>query len=128
MIFNCKFYFRLNNCIFSETGQRMPTSPIATAPSPTSPPPLASSPPNINKYAKTKLQIRLKNGSALTETFDAKEPLSAVRLYIQVQQNDSTTPFNLMTSFPKKIFSDDDYQTPLEALGLVPSAVIIVTK
>lgn len=63
----------------------------------------------------------------MTETFDAKEPLSAVRLYIQLQQNDST-PFNLMTSFPKKIYADDDYQTPLEALGLVPSAVIIVTK
>ena len=33
-----------------------------------------------------------------------------------------------MTSFPKRIFADEDYENSLENLGLTPSAVLIVTK
>lgn len=79
-------------------------------------------------YTEAKLQIRLTNGSALTYTFGAKEPLSAVRLYVEMNRTDEQGPFSLMTSFPRKVFSDDDYDKPLDVLGLAPSAVIIVTK
>lgn len=64
----------------------------------------------------------------MTESFDVKESLSAVRLYIQLKMGESDAPFALMTSFPRKIFTDEDYEKPLDALGLVPSAVVIVTK
>ena len=37
-------------------------------------------------------------------------------------------PFRLMTNFPKKVFNDEDYENTLENLGLVPSAVLMVTK
>jgi hypothetical protein len=33
-----------------------------------------------------------------------------------------------MTNFPKKVFSDDDYDKPLNMLGLVPAAAVIVMK
>ncbi|KAL1429801.1 hypothetical protein MTO96_015665 [Rhipicephalus appendiculatus] len=33
-----------------------------------------------------------------------------------------------MTSFPRKVFTEEDYGKPLNALGLVPSAVIILSK
>ena len=33
-----------------------------------------------------------------------------------------------MTNFPKKVFSDEEYENSLENLGLVPSAVLMVTK
>lgn len=79
-------------------------------------------------YTEAKLQIRLTNGSALTYTFGAKEPLSAVRLYVEMNRTDDPGPFSLMTSFPRRVFSAEDYDKPLDVLGLVPSAVIIVSK
>lgn len=77
---------------------------------------VVSSKPAIN-YSEVKLQIRLTNGSALTQTFKAKEPLSAVRLYVEMNRNDGEGPFNLMTNFPKKVFAFDDYDMPLDKLG-----------
>lgn len=63
------------------------------------------------------LQIRLTNGQALTQTFSAKEPLAAVRVYIETNRTDGSGPFSLMTNFPKKIFQGDDFEKPLDVLG-----------
>lgn len=57
------------------------------------------------------------NGSALTQTFSSKEQLSAVRLYVEMNRTDGDQPFSLMTSFPRKIFSTEDYEKPLDVLG-----------
>lgn len=100
-------------------------------------------------------QIRLTNGQALTQTFGCKEQLSAVRLYIEMNRTDGSGGFNLMTTFPRKVFTEEDYEKPLNILGqyeiyllhnhisinrygyffkyrsfvgLVPTAVIIVQK
>ncbi|XP_018574068.1 UBX domain-containing protein 1 [Anoplophora glabripennis] len=81
-----------------------------------------------NSYSEVKLQIRLPNGSALTQTFGAKEPLSAVRLYVEMNRQDADGPFNLMTNFPRKVFISDDYDKPLETLGLAPTATLFVQK
>lgn len=67
------------------------------------------------------------NGSTLMETFDVKEQLSAVRLFVQINQG-IDEPFGLMTNFPRKVYTDEDFEKPLETLGLAPSAVLIVTK
>ncbi|XP_031833188.1 UBX domain-containing protein 1 [Nomia melanderi] len=93
-------------------------------------PPVPSSSTTLPRkdYSETKLQIRLTNGQTLMQTFGSKEQLSAVRLYIEMNRTDDTGPFSLMTNFPKKIFTEDDYDTPLDVLGLVPSSVIIVKK
>ncbi|XP_003689954.1 UBX domain-containing protein 1 [Apis florea] len=80
------------------------------------------------EYNDTKLQIRLTNGQVLTQNFGSKEKLSAVRLFVELNRTDTPGPFNLMTNFPKKIFTEDDYEAPLNALGLTPSAVLIVQK
>lgn len=96
-------------------------SSTTTASSPTG----VKSPPR--EYTETRIQVRLQDGSTLASEFNVKEPLSAVRVFIQVKTG-IETPFALMTSFPRKIFADDDYEKPLEVLGLVPSAVIIMTK
>lgn len=79
-------------------------------------------------YSETKLQIRLTNGKTLTQSFGSKEQLSAVRLFVEMNRTDGCEPFNLMTNFPKKVFTEEDYDVPLDVLGLVPSAVIIVQK
>lgn len=69
-------------------------------------------------YSEAKLQIRLPNGTTLSQTFGAKEPLSAVRLYIQMNRGDAEGAFNIMTNFPKKVFGSEDYDKPLESLGM----------
>ena len=69
-----------------------------------------------------------------------------VRLYVQMNRTDGGAgDVKLMTNFPKKVqwhlntsvleypdwfqvFGDEDYDNTLENLGLVPSAVLIVTK
>lgn len=80
-------------------------------------------------YNEARLQIRQSNGQPLVHTFGAKEPLSAVRLYVQMNRSDGGVgEVKLMTNFPKKIFNEDDYDNTLENLGLTPSAVLIVTK
>lgn len=68
------------------------------------------------------------DGSTLVETFDAKEQLAAVRLFVQLKLGSGSAPFGLMTSFPRKVFDGEDFDNSLEKLGLVPSAVLIVTK
>lgn len=98
-----------------------PAAPVVAAP------PVSAAAPK-KEYNETKLQIRLTNGQLMTQTFCCKEQLSAVRLYVELNRTDGAEPFTLMTNFPKKVFSDSDFDAPLEALGLVPTAVIIVQK
>lgn len=92
------------------------------------PSPVGTTSNTPKNYKTTRIQVRLLNGSTLTETFEAKEQLAAIRLFIQLKTGETATPFGLMTNFPKKVFSDQDYEKPLEELGLVPSAVLIVTR
>lgn len=110
------------------TGKPTVTSTVAPTP-PTAPATMSadSSPKTPKTYTNTRIQVRLQNGSTLVETFDVKEPLSAVRLFVQLKQG-TDNPFALMTTFPRRNFCDEDYEKPLDVLGLVPSAVLIVTK
>ncbi|GAB6018426.1 hypothetical protein CHUAL_000136 [Chamberlinius hualienensis] len=107
-----------------------PSNVSVVAPAPIEPP----NPPSVvssaekKEYTRTKLQVRLTNGSTLSNSFGIKESLSAVRLYIEMHRTDGQSAFNLMTSFPRKVFTDEDMEKPLFELGLVPSAVLILTK
>lgn len=64
-----------------------------------------------------RLQIRLTNGKTLQRTFGAKEPLSAVRVYVELNRTDGEGPFTLMIPFPRKVFQLEDYEKPLDILG-----------
>jgi len=95
------------------------------------PAPAATAVPAVKKdYTETRIQIRQSSGQPIVHTFGIKEQLAAVRLFVQMNRTDGVTggPIKLMTNFPKKIFSEDDYDNTLENLGLVPSAVIIIAK
>ncbi|XP_013788689.2 UBX domain-containing protein 1-B-like [Limulus polyphemus] len=102
--------------------------PAVAAPSPPSQPVQEVSIPKGVRYSQHRLQIRLTNGQTLTNSFGASEALAAVRLYIELNRTDGGLPFSLMTTFPRKVFTEEDMQKPLKALGLVPSAVLTVTK
>lgn len=81
-------------------------------------------------YKQTRIQIRLPNGTTLTETFEKNEQLAAVRLFVHLKQGDETrtSTFGMMTTFPRKVFNEEHFEMTLEQLGLVPSATIMVTK
>ncbi|CAK1600659.1 unnamed protein product [Parnassius mnemosyne] len=104
----------------------------APAPAPAAAPPAAPAAPAgpAVAYEQARIQLRLPDGNSLAHTFGAKEQLAAVRLYLQMhaQEFAQQDNFKLMTTFPKKVFTSDDYEKPLESLGLVPSAVIIVSR
>jgi len=103
-------------------GKKPDSAPVAAAAP-------AAAPAPKKDYTETRVQVRLPSGAPLVHAFGVKEPLSAVRLYVQMNRTDGGTgEVKLMTSFPKKVFGDEDYDNTLENLGLVPSAVLIVTK
>ncbi|XP_050085431.1 UBX domain-containing protein 1-A [Anopheles aquasalis] len=106
------------------------TTSSATATSPTAAATVASppKPAETKSYTTAKIAIRMMDGSQLVQTFQASEQLAAVRLFVQLKLGAIDTPFGLMTNFPKKVFTDEEYDMPLDKLGLVPNAVLIVTK
>lgn len=76
-------------------------------------------------YNDAKLQMRLPGNIKIVHTFSAKESLSAVRLYMELNSNGALTqPFSISTTYPHKVFSEDDMEKSLQTLGLVPTAVL----
>lgn len=102
-------------------GNAAPSTPPSTDSAPVSKTP-------SKDYSQTKLQIRLTDGTSLVQSFGVKEQLAAVRLYVEMNRKDGQHPFMMMTSFPRKVFGEEDLEKPLDVLGLVPSAVLILTK
>ncbi|KAK2184367.1 hypothetical protein NP493_269g03073 [Ridgeia piscesae] len=95
------------------SAEALPT--VSAAVPPTASPPTAAPPKNYNEC---KLQIRLPSGSALVQTFSASEQLAAVRLYIEMNRTDGGTgPVGLMTTFPRKVFTEEEMDMPLSELG-----------
>uniref|UniRef100_A0A670ZID7 UBX domain-containing protein n=1 Tax=Pseudonaja textilis TaxID=8673 RepID=A0A670ZID7_PSETE len=85
-------------------------------------PMLISSPsqelPVKREYDQCKIQVRLLDGTSLTHTFKAKEQLAAVRLYVELNRKDGgEDPFHLLTSFPRRVFTEEDMEKPLQELG-----------
>uniref|UniRef100_A0A3P9L9V1 UBX domain protein 1 n=1 Tax=Oryzias latipes TaxID=8090 RepID=A0A3P9L9V1_ORYLA len=97
-------------------------------PSPSSPT-SQGPPPSKKEYDESRIQVRLLDGSTITAAFKAQEPLAAVRVYIQMNSN---TPegqdFTLLSPYPRHIYTEQDMEKPLKELGLVPSAVLVVSK
>ncbi|GBO98424.1 UBX domain-containing protein 1 [Eumeta japonica] len=93
------------------TGEKPPTPAPA-------PPPINSNPTPKISYDQARIQLRLPDGRTLSQTFGAKEQLAAVRLYLQMNATEFSQEgsFKLMTTFPKKIFTEDDFEKPLELL------------
>ncbi|KAM3613398.1 uncharacterized protein V6R79_025377 [Siganus canaliculatus] len=102
----------------SQPAQPSPSSPTSHGP-----------PPTKKEYDESRIQVRLLDGSTITTVFKAQEPLAAVRVYVQMNGN---TPegqdFTLLSPYPRHVYTELDMEKPLKELGLVPSAVLVVTK
>ncbi|TMS17494.1 UBX domain-containing protein 1 isoform X3 [Larimichthys crocea] len=102
----------------SQPAQPSPSSPTSHGP-----------PPTKKEYDESRIQVRLLDGSTITTAFKAQEPLAAVRVYVQMNSN---TPegqdISLLSPYPRHEYTELDMEKPLKELGLVPSAVLVVTK
>lgn len=60
--------------------------------------------------------MRLLDGSTLSAVFKAQEPLAAVRVYVQMN-GENGQDFNLITPYPRRVYTDLDMEKPLRELG-----------
>ncbi|CAG8593915.1 3997_t:CDS:2, partial [Scutellospora calospora] len=66
------------------------------------------------EYNETRLQIRQQTGAPITQTFQSTDTLQIV--YDLVSQH-ITGPFKLMTTFPRKVFGEEEMQQTLKDLS-----------
>jgi len=79
-------------------------------------------------YDECRIQFRFPSGPLATQTFKAKEPLSAVHCWLAVNRPAPSphSAITLSTSYPKRVFTQEEMQMPLDSLDLVPSASLMV--
>ena len=111
--------------------------PSAAATAKPAAPPVAQTTTPARNYDEARVQVRLPSGELLKETFAAGEPLSAVRLLVfskahasvlQLVGDRGLTGVTFMTNLPRKVYTEEELQHSLKALGLVPSATLILCK
>ena len=82
-------------------------------------------------YTECKIQVRLTDGKSMVHTFDARDVLATVRTWIEQNRTDGALPgakFNLMQTFPRKIYTDEDMKRTLVELSLVPASSLVVSR
>jgi len=72
--------------------------------------------------------VRLTDGSILKGEFSSNTTLRHVYCWIQQQRTDGHASFTMMTSFPRKVFSNDNLDQTLAEAALVPRAVVIIKE
>jgi len=77
------------------------------------------------EFTDCTLQIRLLDGSAITEKFAATDTLLVVKSHLEAKIKKQN--FNLMTNFPRKVFSGRDLKLSLKDAGFCPRGQLICT-
>ena len=72
------------------------------------------------------LLIKLTNSESLTHTFNSKDPLNAVRSWVDSHRTDSDCPYMFHRSIPRVTFTESDELKSLEELELTPRSVLIL--
>ncbi|KAL1919469.1 uncharacterized protein VTP21DRAFT_2162 [Calcarisporiella thermophila] len=100
--------------------QQAPQAPPVRATAP-------AAPTSSKDYKEARLQIRLPpgGGNPLTQTFCADAPLREVYQWVE---SHCPPPFKLSTTFPRRVLEGADLEKSLRDLGLVPSAVLVVSR
>ncbi|KXN70801.1 UBX-domain-containing protein [Conidiobolus coronatus NRRL 28638] len=80
------------------------------------------------EYKECKLAIKLPDGTIARESFNAKDTLNQVRVHICQNCEIGTSAFNLVQSFPRRLFTVGEEQLSLIELGLCPNNTIIVQR
>ena len=72
----------------------------------------------------TRIQARLPDGRVLKFTFETVSPLEELHAKIRGEFSDGR--FELLSTFPTRIFGEDDARQTFAGLELCPSATLIV--
>lgn len=99
------------------------TSPIQSKPVATTPPK-----PPISNSNTARIQFKKPDGETEIVTFDSDMLFADVYTYVEqdVSLRGSLKVFVLAQAFPRKEFSQVDFDKTLAALGLTPSAVLLI--
>ncbi|VDN18215.1 unnamed protein product [Gongylonema pulchrum] len=97
------------------TGEPQPE--VVQRPEPTPPVNVA---PVLRDSEFCQLQVRLQDGAVIREKFKSTEPLSHVRLWVEINSRGHSDgmPFTLMMPFPRKVFTREDMEMSLQQLGI----------
>merc|ERR1711912_101902 len=76
-----------------------------------------------------RIRIQFPDGSRLQNTFKSSESFAAVRVYVEQQKSiyDRNT-YQYSLTYPRKVFTWEDFDKPINMLNLGGSAVIMVEK
>lgn len=97
-------------------GKTEPAPQAAPAPVPT------QAPASVSNATVARIQFRLPDGSTVVNQFEATATLASVREFLNPRLSNSQ--YRLSTSFPRRTFTDNENQSTLKELGLVPSTVL----
>ncbi|XP_065192211.1 UBX domain-containing protein 1-like [Sycon ciliatum] len=100
-----------------------PSQAVVPQPAPAATAPASSAPPVKKEYTDCRLRVRLPDGKAVMEAFSATAEFSAVAQFVRGHYAGA---FVLKTTMPAKTFGAADMSQSLKALGLVPSATLMV--
>lgn len=79
-----------------------------------------------NSQTECRMVIRLFDGSALKNVFEATDTLASVRQWIDENRTDGDEPYSLVQTFPTKKFGPSEENESLRTLNLVPSSTLIL--
>lgn len=109
-----------------ERAARFATSPVT----PTESKPVETSPPKppASNSNTARIQFKKPDGESEIVTFDSDMLFADVHAYVKddILRDTSIREFILAQAFPRKEFSSDDFDKTLAALGLTPSAVLLI--
>ncbi|XP_069121467.1 UBX domain-containing protein 4-like [Argopecten irradians] len=80
---------------------------------------------NSRRSEKARLQIRLPDGSSISNMFESSDTLEAVHQFITASTG---SRMSISTIYPKRYFTDEDRSETLMSLGLAPTAVLIAVE
>lgn len=73
-----------------------------------------------------RIQFRFSDGHTIAQEFKSHDNLSVVRDFVSNDSGVSIGKFSLSTTFPRKVFKEEDMNKSLYDLSLVPSSVLLV--
>lgn len=107
----------------AERAQRM--RPVETQPKNEvkTPPPSNG---NMSHSSQARIQFRLPTGESKSNMFKNDTKLSQIRDYIDSNFELPYRDYRLATTFPRREFTNDDNESSLEQLNLIPTAVLLI--
>lgn len=109
-----------------ERAARFATSPVT----PTEAKPVDTSPPKqpVSNSNTARIQFKKPDGETEIVTFDSDMLFADLHAYVKddILQGTSIKEFILAQAFPRKEFSQIDFDKTLASLGLTPSAVLLI--